>query len=316
MDGLLQQLRDLGVGCHLGGWWYGGVCFADDLFLLAPSRTAAAMMLKTCEQYALQHNLQYSTDPNPVKSKSKCIYFTGKARNVILPDPLQLFGEELPWVNSAEHLGHTLHKDCTMDLDARQKRAQFIDKTSDLRGIFNFAHPEQILKAGQVYASDLYGFMLYDLTSQASQSYFKSWNTFVKLAWNVPLDTYTYLVENTLAENFVSLKKQVYSRFIKFFQNLFCSSSKEVRHLARIVSRDPRSTLYRNIHHIEQISGLSPWNFSNWRILKKIENAMVPPNNEWRMTFLMKLLSTRLQKSSLLEDTSHLTEMIDSLCNT
>ena len=145
-----------------------------------------------------------------------------------------------------------------------------------------------------MYASDLYGFMLYDLTSQASQSYFKSWNTFVKLAWNVPLDTYTYLVENTLAENFVSLKKQVYSRFIKFFQNLFCSSSKEVRHLARIVSRDPRSTLYRNIQHIEQISGLSPWNFSNWRILKKIENAMVPPNNECRMALLMKLLSTRL----------------------
>ena len=100
-------------------------------------------------------------------------------------------------------------------------------------------------------------------------------------------------------------------------QNLFCSSSKEVRHLAKILSKDPRSTLYRNIHHIEHIYGLSPWNFSYWRILReKIEIAMVPPNNEWRMTFLMKLLSTRLQKSSLLEYTSHLTEMIDSLSNT
>ena len=44
LDGLLQQLRELGVGCHLGGWWYGAACFADDLFLLAPSRTAAVMM--------------------------------------------------------------------------------------------------------------------------------------------------------------------------------------------------------------------------------------------------------------------------------
>ena len=61
--------------------------------------------------------------------------------------------------------------------------------------------------------------MLYELTSQSSKSYFKKWNAFVKLAWNVPLDTYTYLVENSLARNFVSLKKQVYSRFIKFFQN-------------------------------------------------------------------------------------------------
>ena len=31
---------------------------------------------------------------------------------------------------------------------------------------------------------------------------------------------------------------------------------------------------------------------------------------------LMKLLSIRLQKSALLEDTSQLTQMIDSLCNT
>lgn len=55
--------------------------------------------------------------------------------------------------------------------DAKQKRAQFIDISSDLREVFKFAHPEQIMKAVQVYASDAYGFMLYDLQSQASQSY-------------------------------------------------------------------------------------------------------------------------------------------------
>ena len=122
LDGLLQELRQLGVGCHLGGWWYGAACFADDLFLLAPIRTATSMMLETCEVYARQHNLQFSTDPDPTKSKSKCIYFTGKLRNVSLPDQLELFGEKLPWVDSALHLGHTLHKDCTMDVDARCKK--------------------------------------------------------------------------------------------------------------------------------------------------------------------------------------------------
>ena len=316
LDGLLLQLRELGVGCHLGGWWVGAACFADDLFLLAPSRTAAVMMLETCERYAMQHNLQFSTDPNPSKSKSKCIYFTGKQRNVKLPDPLQLFGEQLPWVNSAEHLGHTLHKDCTMDMDARRKRAQFIDKSSDIRDTFKFAHPKQIIKAVQVYASDAYGFMLYDLSSQASQSYLKSWNTFVKLAWDVPRDTYTYIVEDSLAENFVPLRKQIYSRYVKFFQNLFTSSSKEVRHIARIISHDARSTVFRNINFLQQISGLSPWDYSGWRILEKIGNASAPPNNEWRLSLLMKLLATRRQNLAALEDTNRLTCMINSLCNT
>ena len=104
LDGLLLELRQLKVGCQIGGWWCGATCFADDLFLLAPSITAAEMMLETCENYAQRHSLEYSTDPNPSKSKSKCIYFSGKARNVQLPDPLQLNGEELPWVATAEHL--------------------------------------------------------------------------------------------------------------------------------------------------------------------------------------------------------------------
>ena len=115
------------------------------------------------------------------------------------------------------------------------------------------------MKAAQVYSSDAYGFMLYDFSSQTSQSYFKSWNTFVKLAWDVPRETYTYIVENVLAENFDSLRKQIYTRYVTFFQNLFTSASKEVRHLARIVSQDPRSTVYKNVMMIQEASGLSPW---------------------------------------------------------
>ena len=203
-----------------------------------------------------------------------------------------------------------------MDVDARQKRAQFIDRSSDMREIFKFAHPEQILKAVQVYASDAYGFMLYDLQSQGSQSYFKSWNTFVKLAWDVPLDTYTYIVENCLAEKFVPLRKQIYSRYVNFFQNLLTSSSKEVRHLARIVSRDAKSTVFRNIQLIKEISGLSPWDYTSSRILEKIKNLAVPHNNDWRLKMLMKMLDIRREKSAQLEDIKNLTLMINSLCNT
>ena len=86
LDDLLVKLRGLGLGCHIGGWWYGAACFADDLFLLAPSRTAAVIMLKTCERYAQEHNLEFSTDADPSKSKSKCIYFTGKLKNATEPD--------------------------------------------------------------------------------------------------------------------------------------------------------------------------------------------------------------------------------------
>lgn len=68
-----------------------------------------------------------------------------------------------------------------------------------------------------------------------------------------------------------------------------------------------------NVKFIQELSGLSPWNFSSWRIVKEIQNVAVPPNNEWRMTILVKLWDETRQNSALFEDTSRLTEMIDSL---
>ena len=80
------------------------MCYADDLMLLAPTRTAAAMMLECCEEYAAVHNLKFSTDPLPQRSKSKCIFFHGKQTRLPKPDPFILFGEKVPCVLTSDHI--------------------------------------------------------------------------------------------------------------------------------------------------------------------------------------------------------------------
>ena len=312
LDELLGQLRQLGVGCHVGGWWYGAACYADDLVLLAPARTAAAMMLECCEKYAAEHNLQFSTDPLPHKSKSKCIYFCGKLTRQVKPDHLMLLGERLPWVASADHLGHVLHESGTMDQDAMVKRARFIDKTVGIREAFSFAYPCQVIRAVQIFACDAYGSMLYDFTSASCESLFKSWNTCIKLIWGVPRSTYTYLVENVLAADFVSLRNQVYGRYVSYFQNLFRSSSREIRHLVRIVSRDSRSVTCRNVEHLTALTGLSPWDYSSGRLKEKLPRSMVPVGDWWRPGLLLKMLEMR----GKVIDHDHLSKMVDSLCST
>ena len=57
MDDLIKELRRAGVGCHLGGVFCGVVGYADDLLLLAPSRSAMVTMLKTCEAWSSQLTL-------------------------------------------------------------------------------------------------------------------------------------------------------------------------------------------------------------------------------------------------------------------
>ena len=71
---LLALLRESGVGCHVGGVYVGVVGYADDILLLAPSREAAQKMIKICKKFTLEKNIQFSTDDDQSKSKSKVIY--------------------------------------------------------------------------------------------------------------------------------------------------------------------------------------------------------------------------------------------------
>ena len=183
---LLKELINLQLGCHIGGYWLGGCGYADDLILMAPSRDVLQRMLHVCEAYAMEHNLVFSTDPVPSKSKTKCMLFCGRLGRVKYPDPVQLAGKELPWVASAEHLGHTLSQLTNMEKDCQRARGRFISNTIDVREKLNFAHPHLKMKAVQVMCMDAYGSMLWDLGSSSSEQFFKCWNTCVKLAFDVP----------------------------------------------------------------------------------------------------------------------------------
>ena len=44
-----------------------------------------------------------------------------------------------------------------MDHDATIKRAEFMDKSVEVRTMIDFAAPADVLKASKIYCSDLYG---------------------------------------------------------------------------------------------------------------------------------------------------------------
>ena len=67
-DPLLQRLRDLGLGAHVAGLFMGAVCYADDVLLIAPTRTAMQRMLSEMEAFAEESNVTFSTHPVPIAS--------------------------------------------------------------------------------------------------------------------------------------------------------------------------------------------------------------------------------------------------------
>ena len=49
------------------------------------------------------------------------------------PAPLLLCGKALPYVAHATHLGHKLHEDGTMTMDANMRRGAFIGKCMEVQ---------------------------------------------------------------------------------------------------------------------------------------------------------------------------------------
>ena len=180
-DLMIKELRRLGVGAHIAGVFMGIACYADDVVLIAPCRQAMQMMLETVGNFANRYNISFSTDRDPTKSKSKCIYMIGKKQHLRKPPPLVLCGHSLPWVERATHLGHELSHDGTMDSDAIIKWAQFIEKSVEIRTMFDWASPSDLLVALKTYCSSFYGSMLWDLGGTKAGQVYTAWDVAVKL---------------------------------------------------------------------------------------------------------------------------------------
>ena len=317
LDDLLRKLRELELGCHIGGWWYGALGYADDLILLAPNRETLQKMLVVCERYGDEHNLVFSTDPVPGLSKTKCIYFSGRNSNTKYPDPVRLDGKPLPWVDHAVHLGHVLHQSVSMSQDCHRARARFISKSLEIREHFSFAEPHQVLNIIQIMCCDAYGSMLWDLASDSAEQFFKCWNTAVKLTNNLPRSTFTYLVEGFLAKNQPSLRTQVLSRYPGFYRKLKSSPSKEVRMLVNMVAEDPRSITCKNLKYLRKKTGLEePEKYSSFTVKAALPVQEVPDKEMWRLGLLTNLMELKQRKYMEVKDYQSITSMISSLCNT
>ena len=315
LDGLIVRLRKLGHGCKVAGVWIGALAYADDLVLLAPSRRDLQIMVTVCEKYAEEFNITFSTDPDPRKSKTKCVLFCGK-NNPVYPDPVKLDGKYLPWVPKIEHLGHVLHQSLSMSSDITRARASFMTRASDIREKLHFAHPNQKMKAIQLYTCDAYGSMIWNFTQECTEKYFRAWNIQARLAWNIHQQTHTNLVESFFCNDLVTLRNQVYGRYPKFVYKLQSSPSKEIRFMIHFVYKDPKSPTCSNIRFLSALTGENCLSFATWRWKQLLPRQEIPENDQFRVTWLQCLLEIRKTKDynklNLTED--QFNDMLISLC--
>jgi hypothetical protein len=153
---LLDRLQSLGGGCHLENTFLGAVAWADDFLLTAPTCGAIQHMLDICSSYAAEVGLQFSTDPNPVKSKSKVMYMVVRRQGLEKLALLMLSGKFLPYAQHLTHLGHKLYEDGTMTMDTRMRRGAFIGKCLKVQEAFALAAPIKLSSSTVVTSTAKY----------------------------------------------------------------------------------------------------------------------------------------------------------------
>ena len=138
----------------------------------------------------------FSTDPNPVKSKTKCMFYSMKS-NKEEPVPVILNGDPLPWVETAKHLGHLLTIDLIKDYaypntnkDLLVKRAIFFDKVHSLVQEFGFCSKRLLCELMRIYSTSFYGSMIWSMRSEDYSKLLRSFNTAIKLIWDLPHPTH------------------------------------------------------------------------------------------------------------------------------
>ena len=111
------------------------------------------------------------------------------------PVEVVLNHQKLPWIGQIDHLGHIIHEPGSQDIDCRKARGFYIRTSTELLGIFHFFSPLQKLSAVQTYCS-FYGSNIWKLFSEYACQTYRSWNTTVKVCWNLQQPTHTYFVKN------------------------------------------------------------------------------------------------------------------------
>ena len=177
LDRLIKKIRRLGMGCHVAGKFIGIFIYADDIFLLSPSIPGLQAMVDVCQRFAQKNNLTFSTNPNPTKSKTKCIVFSKKPEQDLVP--ILLNKSKLPWVPSLKHLGMTLQSDNSMSIDIGEKWRKFIGKIQSLRQEFYFVDPNIMMKILEIYTMSFYGSPLYDIFSKECERIFSTYNSII-----------------------------------------------------------------------------------------------------------------------------------------
>ena len=308
---IFEILRKKSIGCWINFNFMGMLGYSDDNWILAPSIECLQEMLDVVDNYCKDHNLKFSTDPDPLKCKTKCVAFIHRQRP--LPN-VTLCGNRLPWVENGVHLGNHFESSYNgMSKDITTKRAFYIQKNCELLQEFAFTHPRTKVHVNNIYNCHFTGCELWDLFSKETQQFEKTWNVSIRKMLDLPLRTHKYLIEPISQTR--HLKRLLIKRFVSFILQIRKSSKRAPNQLLNVLYFDTRSVTGNNIREILKLT-------NKWRIeevrsrdVDEISYQLIPDEEKWRIGVINDLFKVSNDEMEIQNFSKHeVKSMLEFAC--
>ena len=135
------------------------------------------------------------------------------------------------------------------------------------------------MKLYKIYATSFYGSNLLDLFCDKTNKIFMSWNTAIRILFNIPRQTHRYFI--SISES-IHVTTMLCSRFVSFCDSLCKSPRLSIRLFYNLSLNDHRTVLSKKILDISRECNVERL-FLNKSNVKSVMKYADSPDNAWRI---------------------------------
>ena len=237
MDEMFQRLKDSGLGCFIGNIFMGGLGYADDAVLLAPTLSSMKEMLNICDAFGKKYNIE----------KYQFLHFpgsNGKSPAGLWHNDIHVY---IKCVQVAVHLGHIIGVNTKVKV-IDQAINTFNVALYSILNTFQHANVNVKYKLFKSFCMPLYGSVLWDFESREILQFYTEWRKAIRRLFNLSNRTHSRYLHLICDDSPINV--QLYKRFNKFIKTVLNSDNNCVKLAGRMAVCGSQSNVSKNINFI------------------------------------------------------------------
>ena len=227
MDELLERLSRSGVGCRINGAFIGGISYADDLTLLAPTVSASSILLRICESFASEYDVMF----NPSKSQALVFQPASASLSLMQRARLTLSGSPIDYVSHAVHLG-TFIGENSFSRNIQKAQCELYARVNSLHAKFHFCSFDVLRTLFISYCTSFYSSCLWKLGQDDLEPLAVAWRKCIRRLFDLHYRTHSRFIPSLIGLPDVPVL--LLNRFARFFARCYFSPNPIVASCARV----------------------------------------------------------------------------------